>query len=1000
MAPEDRAPPNRPDDQEAAGGGRAGMRGVTTYAESAERLLDNGYEPLPIEPGTKRPSPLQWSKRPIDAAQVTSWKLQYPGHGIGVRTGRAVAVDIDVEESDIAHAAGQLVQHRLGQTLLRVGRWPKRLFVYRAETPFRGFGIYKCDLLALGQQFVAFGIHPDIGSPYSWPEESVLDVPLEDLPLVTEQQCRDLLADLAQLLPPGPSSQGGGRRRADGQKQKAGPNWDAEGRVIDGRDGHLSRIAYHVLHDALDAGAPLDVGALEEEAWRRFIESTDLTRTRKDGVVPYGPGDAADKIRNKFQLLREGNLPWRREEPVEPPEDRDRLPVDLARELLEAEITKACARIHDWHVLPSEDAAPQIGIRATVGLGKSAIARRELLRLRQRLGQVAGAPYRIVVCTSTHALAEETAAALRADGGSVAVLRGYKLNHPVLKKPMCRDLDVVQAALSMGESVQTRACADKAGRRCRHIDGCLKQLNRNEVAGAEIIVAPYDALYSGFPIRPQEIALILVDEGCWGRAIETTEMLRVESFGHELLSGEDAEPAALRRRAATAFAAVGEGPVTRRSLRTAGLTPADIDRAIALEGERQRDPGLVPGMSSVERRNALAQVAVNTRTDAFIAVWRAAGRLLTADADADGRIAIEPARADGQRPIRLQWAQSIHLNLRDRPILHLDATLQPDLARRILPRLEVVEIEADAAHASLRLVTGRFGKRRLCPGTGEADDESRRRANRLEEVVTYVRWHARRHAPSRTLVITYESCEGAFASIPGVETAHFNAVAGLDVFRDVGLLVVVGRPLPPEREIARLCGAWFGIVPTGGYTQVRRGVRLRDGSIRPVRMHAHEAPNAELLRAAICNDELLQAIGRGRGVNRTAADPLEVHLLADVAVPMLHDRVSNWEMEKPTVLLRMLLAGIAVDSPTDAVALHPDLFNSAEQARKAFDRSGFGGHFPHRDPLWDLSAKSAAYRRPGRGCSWRRAYWLDGDSDAARLALEAALGPLAEWRPD
>ena len=47
-----------------------------------------------------------------------------------------------------------------------------------------------------------------------------------------------------------------------------------------------------------------------------------------------------------------------------------------------------------------------------------------------------------------------------------------------------------------------------------------------------------------------------------------------------------------------------------------------------------------------------------------------------------------------------------------------------------------------------------------------------------------------------------------------------------------------------------------------------------------------------------------------------------------------------------------------------------------------------------------MSLKSAAYRRPGRGCGWQRAWWIDGDADAARCALEAALGALAEWRPD
>ena len=139
------------------------------------------------------------------------------------------------------------------------------------------------------------------------------------------------------------------------------------------------------------------------------------------------------------------------------------------------------------------------------------------------------------------------------------------------------------------------------------------------------------------------------------------------------------------------------------------------------------------------------------------------------------------------------------------------------------------------------------------------------------------------------LVVTYKACEAAFEGIPGVETGHFNAIAGLDAYRDVRLLVVVGRPLPSDSALAPLAGALFRHLPEGGYGRELRGVRMRDGSSRAVRVMTHTDEKAELLRAAICDDEVLQAIGRGRGVNRTGANPLEVHVLADVALPLVHD---------------------------------------------------------------------------------------------------------------
>lgn len=174
---------------------------------------------------------------------------------------------------------------------------------------------------------------------------------------------------------------------------------------------------------------------------------------------------------------------------------------------------------------------------------------------------------------------------------------------------------------------------------------------------------------------------------------------------------------------------------------------------------------------------------------------------------------------------------------------------------------------------------------------------------------------------------------------------------------------------------------------------------MRDGSTRAVQVTRHADPRAEILRAAICDDELIQAIGRGRGVNRSAENPLEVHVLADVALPLIHDRVTTWDLEAPDLLQKMLLAGIAVDSPADAAALHPGLLSNVKQAQKALERAGFKRQSPMSISYKEMSLKSTRYRCPGRGRGWQTACWLDGDADSARAALERVIGTLAGWVP-
>jgi hypothetical protein len=154
---------------------------------------------------------------------------------------------------------------------------------------------------------------------------------------------------------------------------------------------------------------------------------------------------------------------------------------------------------------------------------------------------------------------------------------------------------------------------------------------------------------------------------------------------------------------------------------------------------------------------------------------------------------------------------------------------------------------------------------------------------------------------------------------------------------------------------------------------------------------------AELLGEPICDDEIIQAIGRGRGVNCTADDPLEVQVLADVALPMVHDRVVAWDSILPDLFQRMLLAGIATDSPADAAVLRPETFKSAEQAKKAFQRGVFGGHSPIDNTRRGMSLKSVRYRRAGRGHAWQTACWLDGDASAVRTALAKVMGPIDGW---
>ncbi|EAQ26835.1 hypothetical protein [Roseovarius sp. 217] len=224
-------------------------------------------------------------------------------------------------------------------------------------------------------------------------------------------------------------------------------------------------------------------------------------------------------------------------------------------------------------------------------------------------------------------------------------------------------------------------------------------------------------------------------------------------------------------------------------------------------------------------------------------------------------------------------------------------------------------------------------------------------------------------------------------------------MAGIDAWKDVRALIVIGRPLPRDSDVSILAGVHLGAEAAGQYHATAAGLWMRDGRSRTIRVLRHGNSEAEVIRAAICDDELIQVIGRGRGVNRKADRPLDVHILADVALPLVHDRILPWDSIKPGIYEQMLLAGAAVDSASDAYALSPEMFSSLEQAKSVFRRELFKGQIPYVY-IKGLTLKSAAYRRAGRGRGWQRAWWIEGSSSDIQLRLEDGLGEFAEWFPD
>jgi putative DNA primase/helicase len=120
-----------------------------------------------------------------------------------------------------------------------------------------------------------------------------------------------------------------------------------------------------------------------------------------------------------------------------------------------------------------------------------------------------------------------------------------------------------------------------------------------------------------------------------------------------------------------------------------------------------------------------------------------------------------------------------------------------------------------------------------------------------------------------------------------------------------------------------------------------QSVRLKNGADVTLTARVFELPEAELIRQAVTEAAVVQAVGRARGVNRSAANPVEVWMiLSDTVVPLALDAVVEFGDLEPNKIDIMIERGLVPAWSADAAKLYPDLWPTSQAARKAYSRDG------------------------------------------------------------
>ena len=179
-----------------------------SFLSRALALVANGYRIIPIYGGRKNPGIDDWPDCVATPDLVRQWAKE-GFKSIGIITRENPAIDLDIYDASMAAEMEAWCLETFGDTMTRVGRAPKRLLIYSTSTPFTKLdktyrdptGVkHKVEILGDGQQFVAYGIHPDTKAPFTWTsldEPTTLDALM--LPELTREDGERVLAKFDEL---------------------------------------------------------------------------------------------------------------------------------------------------------------------------------------------------------------------------------------------------------------------------------------------------------------------------------------------------------------------------------------------------------------------------------------------------------------------------------------------------------------------------------------------------------------------------------------------------------------------------------------------------------------------------------------------------------------------------------------------------------------------------------------------------------------------------------
>jgi putative DNA primase/helicase len=635
------------------------------------------------------------------------------------------------------------------------------------------------------------------------------------------------------------------------------------------------------------------------------------------------------------------------------------MPIEEARRALDQQIDEFIrltdpANLNWAEQMALEGPPPAQAIRASTGIGKTQRFAARLARRKPALP--------VLYVVPTHRLGEDVAKHFERHGLTARVYRGRDAADPAIpgnldrpekeRTKMCLEPESVALAKACGQRIDTACCRKTKDQLCRSFEACGYQRQLRGDA-PDVWLAAHNMLFH--PLRPfNEVACVVIDETFYPHGI--VGMTAHGDEGEHVFTVDDLEglfdpdaPHLTFRLDAKFIALLREHPLggIERDRVVGMMTPDACTDALKMEWHIVNSVVLTPTMTAEQVAAAQKRVPTIRKARFRIGMWHALRELLEAPpGTVSGRLLLRENKK-GKRVLRSRGVREI-VEAREVPTLILDATLPDSAILQVwYPQLEVVadiEVQMSTAVHIRQVLKAPVSQVKMWGRGKKAVGRNRQAVRR------YVLQRWLESGRRSMLVVCQKDVEKWLreAGLPeGIAVEHFNAISGLDEHKHVRSLILIGRTVPSPIAVEDVAGALTGVQPvkvppaeegkpSTWYERVTRGIRMADGTGVAVECDQHPDPMAEALRWQICEAELMQALGRARGINRDAGAPLQIDVLADVVLPVTVDETVTWE--EPSALVEAAVEGIVLNSPSDMSRAWPGLWATAKAAERMLER--------------------------------------------------------------